>query len=448
MTGERPRAGPLSAQGPRPERQIAFRTGISAESRAAAFLIAKGFRILARRWRSPVGEIDIIARRRSLLVFVEVKARERLDDAAWSVSERQRRRIIAAAEAWLAQHADDRIRDIRLDVMLVAPGGFRTTSRPPSTPAPNVHSSDDSRRVQLLEKRIDLAADAGGDLAEVFRDGLHRAGVVTGGGGGFAHPRDLVGGLARALSRGLDAARDLLGGGTLLGDGGRDGTADRADLADGALDGSDGLDRAHGRVLHAGDLRADVLGCLGGLAGKRLDLAGDDGETAAGVPRPRRLDRGVEREQVGLLGDVGDEPDDVADAAGGLVELLDPTLVRSASLTALLAMAFDCATWRSISDTEAASSSAADAISRTLAEASADDVAAPCVLVAALSAAPDRRREAASIWSEIRPSSESVASTSAPNRPISTDMSSCRRARASASLMTVRPSSLFLRMAS
>ena len=62
--------------------QIAFRAGISAESRAAAFLIAKGFRILARRWRSPVGEIDIIARRRRLLVFVEVKARERLDDAA------------------------------------------------------------------------------------------------------------------------------------------------------------------------------------------------------------------------------------------------------------------------------------------------------------------------------------------------------------------------------
>jgi putative endonuclease len=109
-------------QAPRPERQIAFRTGISAESRAAALLIAKGFRILARRWKSPVGEIDIIARRRALLVFVEVKARETLDDAAWAVSERQRSRIIAAAEAWLAQHADDRIRDIRFDAMLVAPG--------------------------------------------------------------------------------------------------------------------------------------------------------------------------------------------------------------------------------------------------------------------------------------------------------------------------------------
>jgi len=120
MTDERPRASPI--QVPRPERQIAFRTGISAESRAAAFLIAKGFRILARRWRSPVGEIDIIARRRSLLVFVEVKARDRLDDAAWSVTDRQRLRITAAAEVWLAQNADDRIRDIRFDAMLVAPG--------------------------------------------------------------------------------------------------------------------------------------------------------------------------------------------------------------------------------------------------------------------------------------------------------------------------------------
>jgi hypothetical protein len=79
---DRPRARPLLPRTPRPERQVAFRTGISAESRAAAFLIAKGFRILARRYRTPVGEIDIVARRRKLLVFVEVKARERFDDAA------------------------------------------------------------------------------------------------------------------------------------------------------------------------------------------------------------------------------------------------------------------------------------------------------------------------------------------------------------------------------
>ena len=115
-----PRPSPVPA--PRPERVVAFRTGISAESRAAAFLIAKGFRILARRWRCPLGEIDIVARRRHLLVFVEVKARETLDDAAWSVTERQRARIIAAAEAWLAAHPDPSIQDIRFDAMLVAPG--------------------------------------------------------------------------------------------------------------------------------------------------------------------------------------------------------------------------------------------------------------------------------------------------------------------------------------
>jgi putative endonuclease len=113
---------PQTPRTPSPERQVAFRLGISAESRAAALLIAKGFRILARRYRSPVGEIDIVARRRHLLVFVEVKARERLDDAAWSVTDRQRSRIIAAAEAWLADHPDSSIHDIRFDAMLVAPG--------------------------------------------------------------------------------------------------------------------------------------------------------------------------------------------------------------------------------------------------------------------------------------------------------------------------------------
>lgn len=118
----RPRARPLTPRATRPERQIAFRTGISAESRAAVLLIAKGFRILARRYRTPVGEIDIVARRRRLLVFVEVKARERLDDAAWSVTDRQRARIVAAAEAWLAANSAHAIEDIRFDAVLVVPG--------------------------------------------------------------------------------------------------------------------------------------------------------------------------------------------------------------------------------------------------------------------------------------------------------------------------------------
>ena len=107
---------------PRPERVAAFRVGLSAESRAAAYLIAKGFRIAARRFRSPVGEVDIVARRGRLLIFVEVKARNRLDDAAESLLPRQQRRIAAAAAAWLAEHPNDMESHIRFDAVLVAPG--------------------------------------------------------------------------------------------------------------------------------------------------------------------------------------------------------------------------------------------------------------------------------------------------------------------------------------
>jgi len=105
-----------------PERLAAFGLGISAESRAAVWLLAHGYRILARRWKSPRGEIDIIAARRHLLIFVEVKARATLDAAAESVTERQKQRIAAAAEIWLAANPVPAIRDIRFDAILVAPG--------------------------------------------------------------------------------------------------------------------------------------------------------------------------------------------------------------------------------------------------------------------------------------------------------------------------------------
>ena len=111
-----------TARAARPEKIAAFRVGISAESRAAAWLVAHGFRILARRWKSPLGEIDIIAARRHLLIFVEVKARASLDEAAESVTPRQKQRIAAAAELWLAHYPQPTIRDIRFDAILVAPG--------------------------------------------------------------------------------------------------------------------------------------------------------------------------------------------------------------------------------------------------------------------------------------------------------------------------------------
>jgi putative endonuclease len=104
-----------------PARVAAFRTGLSAEARATAYLTAKGYRILAKRFRTPHGEIDIVARRRNLIAFVEVKARASLDDAAYAVTPRQQRRIIDAAQAWLMAHPEHADFDLRFDAVLIAP---------------------------------------------------------------------------------------------------------------------------------------------------------------------------------------------------------------------------------------------------------------------------------------------------------------------------------------
>ncbi len=90
------------------------RRGLSSSPRATASCSAGS--------STPVGEIDIVARRRGVLVFVEVKARERLADAAEAIGKRQQSRIIAAAEFWLAGHPEDAAGDMRFDVVLVAPG--------------------------------------------------------------------------------------------------------------------------------------------------------------------------------------------------------------------------------------------------------------------------------------------------------------------------------------
>ena len=104
-----------------PERVAAFRTGLSAESRAAAYLMAKGYRILAKRFRTAHGEIDLIAKRRNLIAFVEVKARATLDDAAFAVTPRQQQRIIDAAQGWLLAHPEHAELELRFDAVLIAP---------------------------------------------------------------------------------------------------------------------------------------------------------------------------------------------------------------------------------------------------------------------------------------------------------------------------------------
>lgn len=105
-----------------PERVAAFRTGLSAEARAGAWLMAKGYRILAKRFRTPHGEIDLVARKRNLVAFIEVKARASLDEAAYAVTPRQQARIIAAAQGWLMAHPEHAEFELRFDAVLIAPG--------------------------------------------------------------------------------------------------------------------------------------------------------------------------------------------------------------------------------------------------------------------------------------------------------------------------------------
>ena len=102
-------------------RQRAQRRGRFAEWLCLWHLRLHGWRILARGWRCPSGEIDILARRRRVIAVIEVKSRAEVGVAAAALAPRQRRRIARATEAFLNSRPDLAGYDIRFDVMLVAP---------------------------------------------------------------------------------------------------------------------------------------------------------------------------------------------------------------------------------------------------------------------------------------------------------------------------------------
>ncbi len=102
-------------------RRKAVRAGRRAETLCAWHLRARGYRVLARRLRTSAGEIDILARRGSVLAVIEVKARPTLAQAAEAIGTQQRIRVTRAAEAFLAQHPALARLDLRFDAMLAAP---------------------------------------------------------------------------------------------------------------------------------------------------------------------------------------------------------------------------------------------------------------------------------------------------------------------------------------
>ena len=103
------------------ERRARYRAGLRAETLAALYLRLCGYRIVARRFKCAVGEVDLIARRFGHLAFVEVKHRQTIDAAAFSISPQQQQRIGRAAALWLAQHEGVCFGSASLDVVLMAP---------------------------------------------------------------------------------------------------------------------------------------------------------------------------------------------------------------------------------------------------------------------------------------------------------------------------------------
>jgi putative endonuclease len=95
--------------------------GMKAEEQAVAMLAKAGFKLLNQRYKTKAGEIDVIVIMDNLLVFCEVKARKRVDEAAFSVTERMQKRIRQSAEIWLSEHEGYSGHDCRFDCIFITP---------------------------------------------------------------------------------------------------------------------------------------------------------------------------------------------------------------------------------------------------------------------------------------------------------------------------------------
>jgi putative endonuclease len=103
-------------------RQAAEKRGRKGEWLAALYLQAKGYRILDRRVRTPMGEVDLIAKRGRLVAFVEVKFRAQVENAAVAVTPASWQRIARAADFWMARHPALADCGWRYDLIALAPG--------------------------------------------------------------------------------------------------------------------------------------------------------------------------------------------------------------------------------------------------------------------------------------------------------------------------------------
>jgi putative endonuclease len=91
-------------------------TGLLSEFLAIIVLTLKGYRLLHRRYKTPLGEIDLICLKQSTVIFIEVKKRKTLSTALHSLLPRQQKRILNAARFFLSHYSEQNL-NIRFDII-------------------------------------------------------------------------------------------------------------------------------------------------------------------------------------------------------------------------------------------------------------------------------------------------------------------------------------------
>lgn len=99
------------------QKKQAYKRGLWAENIAALYLFFKGYRILAKRYKTPVGELDLVAFKKDTLIVVEVKSRTYMEDALQAITPRAQKRIEKAAQYFLAKRPDFVSCSVRFDVV-------------------------------------------------------------------------------------------------------------------------------------------------------------------------------------------------------------------------------------------------------------------------------------------------------------------------------------------
>lgn len=105
-------------------KKSSYHKGLLAEFKAKSYLRFQGFRILTERFKTPVGEIDLIAKKGNLIIFAEVKLRGTVEAAAEAIHTKNQSRVRSAAELYLQKYPEYNECELRFDALIMAPGAW------------------------------------------------------------------------------------------------------------------------------------------------------------------------------------------------------------------------------------------------------------------------------------------------------------------------------------